>query len=120
MLKLFLGPRDSLLCSFEKVGYGKLDFDSDLRGEFSSFNTPGMEDLRLGSTGDMEILEEVLSLVVDLRWEEVLCLSFRSDLSCLEASFFSRLLSGLFSRILEGMTADWHDAVRRIMSERLL
>lgn len=55
----------------------------------------------------------------DLRWEEDLCLSFLSGLSCLEDSFFSRLLSGLFSRILEGMTGDSHDAAQSMDLERL-
>ena len=60
----------------------------------------------------MEVREEVLSLVLDLRCD--LCLSFLSDrsLACLDDSFFSLRLSGLFSRILEGMARDhWHDAV---------
>ncbi len=66
MFRFGLEPTDSLLCSFEKVGYGRLDLESDLRGE-SSLRMPGIEDRLLGSTGDIEVREEVLSLVVDLR-----------------------------------------------------
>ncbi len=94
--------------------------DSDLSGELSSWMAPGIEDLLLESAGETEVLEEVLSRVEDLRWEEDLCLSFRSERSFLEASFLSRLLSGLLSRTLEGMAGDWHDAERRVLSERLL
>ena len=117
MFRFGLEPTASLLCSLEKVGYGRLDLDSDLGGE-SSLSMPGMEDLLLGSTGDIEVREEVLSLVVDLRWD--LCLSFLSDRSCLDDSFFSLLLSGLVSRILEGMMRDhWHGAAHMRLPERL-
>jgi hypothetical protein len=67
MFKFGLGPTDSLLCSLEKTGYGRLDFDSELRGELSSVRLPGIDDLRLGSTGDIDVREEIFSLVEDLR-----------------------------------------------------
>jgi hypothetical protein len=86
--------------------------------------TPGMEDRRLGSTGDIEVREEDLSLVELLRCEEDLwrddlsVLSARS-LSCLDESLRSLRLSGLLSRILVGMTRDVHYAAADLLSERL-
>jgi hypothetical protein len=84
---------------------------------------PGIEDRLLASTGEIDVREDVFSLVEVLRWEEDLCrrsLSLSLSLSCLleesfelSLSFFSRRLSALFSRTLEGMTVldDWHVAV---------
>lgn len=99
------GATASRLCSFEKVGYGRLDLESFF-GMASSTMTPGMEERLLESAGDKEVRDEVFSFVEGLRWEEDLwCLSLSLSLLSpdLEASFFSLRRSGLLSLILDGI-----------------
>lgn len=64
------GATASRLCSFEKVGYGKLDLDSERSGEGSSSTTVGIDGRRLDADGEREVLEEVFSLVEEVRWVE--------------------------------------------------
>ena len=104
------GPMDSLLCSLEKPGYGRLDLDSDLSGESSSLIPLGIEERRLVSTGDSDVREDVFSRVELLRCEEDLCFLSDRSLSCLKGSLRSLRRSGLFSRILDGMSTYAHDA----------
>jgi hypothetical protein len=112
-------PTASRLCSLENVGYGRLDFESDLSGLAPS-TFPGIEDLLLSSTGERDVLEDAFSLVEGLRWDRCLSLSrsrsrslsFLSlSFSDLDDSFFSRRRSALLSRTLEGMmNGRLHDA----------
>lgn len=103
-------PTASRLCSLEKDGYGRLDFESDLRGTSSTF--PGIEDRLLLSTGERDVLDDVFSFVATFRWDRCLSLSLSRSLSLsflslsfsdFVDSFFSRRLSALLSRTLEGM-----------------
>jgi hypothetical protein len=127
----WLSPRDSRACSLDKDGYGRLDFDSDLREPSSIF--PGIEERLFSSTGEMDVLEDVFSLVETLRLDRCLSRSLSLSLSLSRSlslslslslvlsrsrsrsllslsvrddSFFSRRRSALLSRTLEGMITD--------------
>ena len=69
-----LRPTDSRACSLDNVGYGRLDFDSDLREPSSNF--PGIEERLFSSTGEIDVLDEVFSLVDVLRLVRCRSLSF--------------------------------------------
>lgn len=70
MFRLARVPTASLLCCFEKEGYGRLAFESVLDEALSSLTIPGIEDLRLGSVGDSDVRDDDLSFVVALRCED--------------------------------------------------
>ena len=67
-------PTASLLCCFEKVGYGKLDLDSVCRNVFSSSSeiAPGMDERRGASSESSDVREMDFSLEVVFRDECVL------------------------------------------------
>jgi hypothetical protein len=105
------GPTASLLCCFEKVGYGRLDLDSVFSSRFSSSSEmmPGI-DARLGELSELSDVRDVDFSFEDVLREECdLCRRFRS-LSSVEDSLRSRCRSGLLSRSFEGILNAVHHA----------
>lgn len=100
------GTTASLLCSFEKLGYGRLVFESDFGGTFSVSSMPGMELLLCSSRG-RDAFESDLSLLELLRWDDLRCsLSLLSTFSSLRDMSFlddSRRRSGLDSLTFDGI-----------------
>lgn len=64
------GATASRLCCLEKVGYGRLDFDSECKGEGASSRTAGMEGRLVAEEGERDVLDEVLSLLEEVRCVE--------------------------------------------------
>ena len=92
------GTTASLLCCFEKEGYGRLVFESDDGvGSTSVSRMPGIELLLVSSLG-RDVLESAWSLLELLRCDDLRC-SLLSAFSSLRDESFLRLTPSLGTRI---------------------